>query len=678
MIIRVIKYCVFLCFFFFLFSCNGGLEKNNTTLEQIDHYIKNYNRFNVSESDKISSDSVGKILLGLKNTQESRDVLRKYVLLIGSDRVYIDELFKRSRKKEDLENEAQAYFLLGQLFGKKFQTDSTFYNFTKAEFLFKSIHDSINLQDVYAYKAMLLINHSIFTEGQTQILKAMSLNRSNKSAKAKYSESMIMANALTGLEQYGEALSESDRALVLLEDPEIKKFFNEDAIRLNKVTINANIAEIYIKQKEYEKAKLLIHYTIDNLIVNESLYDSLMLAHLLYNLADADIKSNQYVDVEKNLKQAIDIQLKYNNLQDHNSYKIALAEFYYLTGNEQQGRDALDEVMIYAKKYDNFILEKSALSILLRHKKEDYHTNFIRYEEINKLILDENNMIKNTFARLSFEADNLQRVNEKLLSQKEIITKVGGVLFFIATVIFVILLFRQKSKEISLVKLFQKDTEKYYNSIMNVQNELAEARHLERKDIARELHEGVLNRLFVTRFLLMQVNKDSVEDHKNSLINEVKEVEHYIRGVSHALANDEEFKINEFGQLLEDLVLIQNRSEVTKFHLYLDANICFSKLSNKYKVHIYRIVQECLQNVHKHSHATECNVSFLVIGDTSFQVLIKDNGCGFNTDIVKKGIGFANIKGRIELINSQLVVKSVDGRGTKVSFIIESKHIQNS
>ncbi|WP_158221781.1 ATP-binding protein [Myroides sp. N17-2] len=431
----------------------------------------------------------------------------------------------------------------------------------------------------------------------------------------------------------------------MLEDPAIKKFFNEDAIRLNKVTINANIAEIYIKQKNYEKAKLLIHYTIDNLIINESTYDSLMLAHLLYNLADADIKSNNYVDVEKNLKNAISIQLKYNNLQDYNSYKITLAEFYYLTGNEQEGRETLDEVMIYAKKYNNYILEKDALSILLRYKKDDYRTNFIRYE--------------------------------KLQSQKEMITRVGGILFFIATVVFFILLFRQKSKEMSLVKLFQKDTEKYYNSIMNVQNELAETRHLERKDIARELHEGVLNRLFVTRFLLMQVNKDSVEDHKNSLINEVKKVEHYIRGVSHALANDDEFKINEFDQLLEDLVFIQNRSETTKFHLYLDTNICFSKLSNKYKVHIYRIVQECLQNVHKHAQATECNVSFLVISDTTFEVVIKDNGCGFNTDIVKKGIGFANIKGRIELMNSQLVVVSIKEEGTKISFIIESKYIQD-
>ncbi|MGL4585182.1 MAG: tetratricopeptide repeat-containing sensor histidine kinase [Flavobacterium sp.] len=678
MIIRIIKYCIFFCFFFFFFSCNEGLKKNNTKLEQVDYFLKSYNKFNVSERDKTSADSVGKVLLNLKNTQESRDVLRKYILLTESDRKYIDELFKRSRKQEDLGNEAQAYFLLGQYYEKKFQTDSTFYNYTKAEFLFKSINDSVNLQDVYAHKAILLLNHNIFTEGQTQILKAMSLNRSNKGAKAKYLESMIMARALNELEQYDEALKESDRALLLLEDPAIKNVFNEDAIRLNKVTINANIAEIYIKQKDYEKAQSLIHYTIDNLIINGSTYDSLMLAHLLYNLADVDSKSNNYIDVEKNLKNAISIQLKYNNLQDHNSYKIALAEFYYHTGNQQQVRQVLDEVMSYAKKHNNYILEKNVLSVLLRYEKEDYFTNFIRYEEINKLILDQNNMIKNTFARLSFEADNLQRVNEKLQNQKEIITKVGGGLFFIATVVFFILLFRQKSKEMSLVKLFQKDTEKYYNSIMNVQNELAEARHLERKDIARELHEGVLNRLFVTRFLLMQVNKDSVEDHKTSLINEVKEVEHYIRGVSHALANDDEFKINEFDQLLEDLVFIQNRSEITKFHLYLDTNISFSKLSNKYKVHIYRIVQECLQNVHKHSQATECNVSFLVISNTTFEVVIKDNGCGFNTDIVKKGIGFANIKGRIELMNSQLVIVSIKEKGTKISFVIESKYIQDS
>lgn len=227
-----------------------------------------------------------------------------------------------------------------------------------------------------------------------------------------------------------------------------------------------------------------------------------------------------------------------------------------------------------------------------------------------------------------------------------------------------------------MIKLLQRDTEKYYDSILNVQNELNEARNLERKEIAKELHEGVLNRLFVTRFLLMQVSKESVDEHKISLINEVKEVEKYIRGVSHSLANTEDFKINEFDQLLEDLVQIQNRSEVTIFKLYMDKEVCFDKLTNQYKVHIYRIVQECLQNVHKHANATECVVQFLNNNNESFKVIIKDNGQGFDADIVKRGIGVANIKDRIEFMKGKLIIDSKPGEGTVISFVVETKKVQ--
>lgn len=671
MIYRLLTYCVLSLTFLLLFNCGKKLDKAEIQYKSIEDFMMNYNRFVSTEDDMAKADSVGQIILSLQNTQQTRDLLRKYILLTSANRSYIDNLFKLSRKKEDLENEAHAYFLLGQSFGKKFQTDSTYYNLTKAEFLFKSINDSINLQDVYAAKAVLLINHNIFVEGEAQIVAAMNLNKKNKSAKVQYAECMIMANALRGLEQYDEALKESERALNLLENPEIKKVFNEDAIRLNKVTIYANMSEVYIKQEEYEKAKKLIKQTIKEYIINESIYDSLMLAHLLYNLADANIKSKNYSQVEQNLKQALVLQEKYSNFQDFNVYKILLGEFYYITGRNDEAESILNEVMVYAVKNSNLTLEKNILTIQLKYKKEDYNRYFTRYEEINKLILDENNMVKNTFARLSFEADSLQRMNEKLQSQKEVITKVGGGVFFLATVIFFILLFRQKTKEVSLVKLFQRDTEKYYDSIMNVQNELSEARNLERKEIAKELHDGVLNRLFVTRFLLMQVSKDSVDEHRDSLVNEVKQVEQYIRGVSHALANEEDFKINEFSQLLEDLISIQNRSELTKFKLFLDEDVCFTDLESKYKVHIYRIVQECLQNVHKHANATECKVSFVCFGDTGFKVSIVDNGKGFNTDIVRRGIGFTNIKGRIEFMKSKLIINSNIGKGTTISFVVE-------
>ncbi|MDM1064957.1 two-component sensor histidine kinase [Myroides odoratimimus] len=669
--LRVLYFAV-LCISMSMIHCTQTeTNKEDLKLEEINAFIKSYNRFNPTDKDKAAADSLGNVILNLRNTEQSRNALRKYILLTNADKQYIEELFKRSRKADDKKNEAQAYFLRGKRYAQNFQIDSTYYNYTKAEFLFKSIQDSVNLQEVYSHKAIILLNNKIFTEGQSQILKAMNVNKEHKDARIKYSESIIMANALVGLEQLPEALKQLELSLKLLDNPEIVKFFLPDAIRLNKITIYYNIAEVYIKQGEYKKAQNLIHNVIDKYINESTIYDEMMLAHLLYNLTQADIKSKQYDDVEKNLVRAIDIQLKNKNLQDYNSYKILLAEYFYLIKKEEQGNQLVNEVLEYAHQNNNLGLEKETLTVLLKYKKEQYNTNFVRYEELNKLILDENNVIKNTFARLSFEADSLERANEQLQNQKNIITMVSSALLVLAITIFFVILFRQKAKEVSLVKLFQKDTEKYYDSIINVQNELAEARNIERKEIAKELHDGVLNKLFVTRFLLMQVSKESVETHKDSLINEVKEVEQYIRDVSHVLGHEEDFKNKEFNELIRDLVGIQNRNQVTKFILFMSNDICFSRLSIKFKVHIYRIIQECLQNVQKHAKATECQVSILLREETRFEVIIKDNGVGFDTDIVKRGLGFTNIKARTQLMNSKINISSTEGKGTSISFTID-------
>ncbi|MFD0701695.1 tetratricopeptide repeat-containing sensor histidine kinase [Myroides pelagicus] len=671
MVINTLKYILGILIFITLFSCEGRIDKKNQQLQEIGTYINTYNRFSATNETKQAADSVGKLLLAQGSTEEVRKLLRNYILLIGADRSYIDQLFKLSRRKGDLENEAHAYFLLGRYFNKQFQTDSTFYNYTKAEYLFKTIGDSVHLEEVYAAKAVLLLNHNIFTEGQSQIIEAMSLNREHKSIKAKYSESLIMANALAGLDQYEEALKESAYALTLLENNDIKAYFNADAIRLNKLTIYTTMAEVYIKQGNYGQAKELINNTINNYIVNESMYDSVMLGHLLFNLAEVDLLSQNYAPVEANLKKAIALQQKFNNKQELYTYKALLAEYYYQSNQEDVASELLQEVMKYTETTHDLMLEKKVLTVYLKYSKENYNHNFMRYESINKQILNENNMIKNTFARLSYEADNLQRVNDSLLSQKKLITRISAVLFFTAIVIFFTLLFKQKSKEIALVKLFQKDTEKFYDSILDAQNELTKARDLERKEISKEIHDGVLNKLFVTRFLLMQTDKNSVDEHKEALINEVKDVELYLRGVSHALANKEELRINRFEQLIHELVEMQNRSEQTTFRVSLAEDLCIEDLDNQYKVHIYRIIQECLQNVHKHAKATRCDVTIKQYGSNSFKVMIKDNGVGFKTNRTNRGIGFTNIKERITAMNSKLVIDSKVNKGTSVSFVIE-------
>lgn len=221
--------------------------------------------------------------------------------------------------------------------------------------------------------------------------------------------------------------------------------------------------------------------------------------------------------------------------------------------------------------------------------------------------------------------------------------------------------------------MYQKDTEKYYDSIIHIQNKVNLVQEIERKKFAKELHDGVLNKLFVARFSLQQLEEDNLESIKETLTNEVQEVERFIRYSSQALFNEEEFLISNFKQLIEELVITQNRGMNTRFSCFIDTRINLELLSHRVKINIYRILQEGFQNVQKYAEADSCTLELIYMTDTSFTVVLQDNGKGFDLKVNKRGLGLKNIAERLQVLNSNLTLDSVEGKGTLLSFDITFK-----
>jgi two-component system, NarL family, sensor kinase len=86
---------------------------------------------------------------------------------------------------------------------------------------------------------------------------------------------------------------------------------------------------------------------------------------------------------------------------------------------------------------------------------------------------------------------------------------------------------------------------------------------------------------------------------------------------------------------------------------------------------IYRIVQELLNNTMKHAKATSAIVQ-LNKTNNILSVTVEDNGNGFDTGIlkVKKGIGWVNIRNRIDFLKGTLDITSREGEGTSVQIEI--------
>ena len=95
-------------------------------------------------------------------------------------------------------------------------------------------------------------------------------------------------------------------------------------------------------------------------------------------------------------------------------------------------------------------------------------------------------------------------------------------------------------------------------------------------------------------------------------------------------------------------------------------------LSKEAEINLYRIVQECLNNILKHSGATKVSVSLGKNGGV-VNLRIEDNGVGFDTENSfkpKSGLGLTGIAERAKMLNAQYKISSTPNSGTTISLQI--------
>jgi signal transduction histidine kinase len=83
---------------------------------------------------------------------------------------------------------------------------------------------------------------------------------------------------------------------------------------------------------------------------------------------------------------------------------------------------------------------------------------------------------------------------------------------------------------------------------------------------------------------------------------------------------------------------------------------------------IYRVAQETLNNIIKHSQATQATISLRSHAD-QVELRISDNGRGFDPDQVSSGLGLSSMHERAQAVGATLQVSSTAGQGTEVSFV---------
>lgn len=270
---------------------------------------------------------------------------------------------------------------------------------------------------------------------------------------------------------------------------------------------------------------------------------------------------------------------------------------------------------------------------------------------------------RNKFARIAYETDQVEEKNENLIKKyTSTVVLFSVALLFIGTV-FIIYRLKSKNKELQLLHEQQESNEKIYQLILQQSDQNQSVRDEERNRIAVELHDGIVNRIFTTRYNLMNLKSEEVQQ-KDLLVQELLLSEAEIRKISHDLQQNLLFENTSFQNAIGLLVANQRNDFETEFDFSIDKYIDWSAVPSTHKVHIYRIIQEAFQNVHKYAQATKCSLYILKKGG---QILlqISDNGVGFDQENSKYGIGLRNIAQRTKNMDGTYTIVS-DATGTVI------------
>jgi signal transduction histidine kinase len=198
----------------------------------------------------------------------------------------------------------------------------------------------------------------------------------------------------------------------------------------------------------------------------------------------------------------------------------------------------------------------------------------------------------------------------------------------------------------------------------------------ERRRISRELHDEAGQSMLVIRLQLEMLEKLASEPEVRLKLKETRDVTERtiveIRRIIAALSP----------AVLEQLGLVpalrQLTSRFRKFYparvrLYLPPRL--SRLPRESEIITYRLLQECYNNIAKHSSASTVNIH-LSSTDRYLELRVEDDGVGFEVELALKkrnSFGLAGMRERVALFGGSVKIQSAPGSGTKITAVLPNR-----
>ncbi len=562
-------------------------------------------------------------------------------------------------KEKSLDQKGKLHYRIGRINFMMGQQEKAKESFQKGIEFSEKYEDSSSLALNYSGTGTLAFMQGQMETAMTHYLKAANIQEAMHDLSS-MSHSLINVSAsLYNLKDYQESLKYLFKAHDILLNEEDKKHIG---------TVKGNIALHYYQLKSYDSAK---HWGLDAIQAGKDPKE--IEASILgnYILAAVLLEKNKVKEANAYMKKAID-KARAHDLQHYLGEALGVyARILARSGKHKQASEALDEVKEIQTAYGNYL----GLAQAYRVGGEVYNLSndfvksaehYAKYIELYDSFLVDDVTEKVIELNKKYQAAQKE---QQLLEQELKISKINLWLFLITSILmFVVLSFVLYRRRLSIRLLKQE------RAMKEKQLEAwFEGEHAERERLAKELHDGVASMVSAAKMSLE--NSLYVEEHKkeaqiNRVLSILNETHQDVRMVAHDLMPIS-LQNKDLWEAVEDYINYYKDSNISEVEIDIDAalhNLSWDPLK---KTALYRILQELVQNVYKHAHATHLSLKCEMDG-AYLNVKLKDNGVGF-TPHQTSGLGMKSIKDRIAYLNGEMEIHSKQQEGTSFSFRIPIK-----
>ena len=207
----------------------------------------------------------------------------------------------------------------------------------------------------------------------------------------------------------------------------------------------------------------------------------------------------------------------------------------------------------------------------------------------------------------------------------------------------------------------------------NLTKRIIEAQESERKRIAFELHDSIAQLLSSIKFRLRDALEKSASPYGNrDMMIEIDSLlEKTIQEIRRVSQNLRPSVLDDLGLPSAVRSMCEEFTQRTAIQVELFIPETLNRFTPEVELALFRIIQETLTNVEKHSGATSLSVIFEQY-NSSFRVSVRDNGKGFNPDLLRekpykmRGIGLESIRERAASVGASVDIASSVGTGAEI------------